>query len=523
MVAAGCGITLSLAPFNIWPLALVALMSLYYALNQSSIKQAIYLSFTFASAMFISGCYWVYVSMNTYGGAPPILASIMTATFCLFLASLVPPFAVAYVKYFNHTELQSPLNITYRHLQRALAFACLWMLSEWLRTWFLTGFPWLFAGYSQTDGPLHSWAPIIGTLGLSLLIGFSAALLLELIQLIPLKHKQQRASQSNTHNISAIITMLLILSSIWLLPLQLKNISWSENSDNNAINVALIQPNIDINKKWDPRYVNQDMQYFRRTSQQLTDSDIIIWPETAVAKTYRRAEYFLNKVDQEAKASDTAIILGIPSQWLKGDHYIYHNSMITIGQGEGMYHKQKLVPFGEYVPLEDWLRGLIEFFDLPMSQFRPGPDQQKAFIAKGLRVMPYICYEIVYPNFVAKTAADADLLLTVSNDAWFGDSIGPLQHLQMVQMRALETGRYILRGTNNGVTAVIDSQGKIIAKLPQFERGILKAKVYARQGLTPVAQYGTLPTLYFSLICLLLMLVLPKLGMINSNAKQTPV
>jgi len=182
------------------------------------------------------------------------------------------------------------------------------------------------------------------------------------------------------------------------------------------------------------------------------------------------------------------------------EDFTFHNSIMATGNGEGMYHKQKLVPFGEYVPLAGLLRGLISFFDLPMSNFTPGPDYQKPLKANGINVMPYICYEVAYPDFVAFNARNAGLLVTISNDGWFGDSIGPQQHLQMARMRALETGRYMLRGTNNGVTAIINEKGEITERIPQFERDVLTGEAYTAKGQTPYMQTGSWPVLTLAVI-----------------------
>ena len=173
---------------------------------------------------------------------------------------------------------------------------------------------------------------------------------------------------------------------------------------------------------------------------------------------------------------------------------------MAIGAGEGMYFKQRLVPFGEYVPLQNWLRGLIGFFDLPMSSFSRGPENQSPLTAGDDKVMPFICYEIAYPDFVARNAWNTDLLITISNDGWFGHSIGPLQHLQMARMRALETGRFVLRGTNNGVTAIIDDHGQITAQIPQFEKGVMLGEVYTVTGKTPYMATGSWPVLTLAMI-----------------------
>ncbi len=210
-----------------------------------------------------------------------------------------------------------------------------------------------------------------------------------------------------------------------------------------------------------------------------------------------------------ALPSDTALITGIPQQAHpdSDDPVQYHNSIMVKGAGEGLYQKQKLVPFGEYVPLEAWLRGAINFFNLPMSNFAPGSSDQPLLSAKGMQIAPFICYEVVYPEFVRQQAQQSDLLVTISNDSWFGHSVGPLQHLQMAQVRAAENGRYMLRSTNNGVTAIIDPHGRIVASAPQFEQAIVRGEVHGMVGQTLFAQFGSLPLLIFCALILLIQLI----------------
>jgi apolipoprotein N-acyltransferase len=182
--------------------------------------------------------------------------------------------------------------------------------------------------------------------------------------------------------------------------------------------------------------------------------------------------------------------------------------VIALGHGQGVYHKQHLVPFGEYVPLESQLRGLIAFFDLPMSAFSSGPADQPPLRAGAYRVAPFICYEVVYPELVARSARNSDLLLTISNDSWFGKSIGPLQHLQMAQMRALENGRYMIRGTNNGVSAIIDQRGQIVERTDQFVEATLTGEVEMMLGNTPFGSFGVTPIIAGCGIALLLMFLM---------------
>ncbi|HEY9032809.1 MAG TPA: apolipoprotein N-acyltransferase [Pseudomonadales bacterium] len=470
-LAAGCLITLSLAPFSLWPLALLALLILHGLLQTADLRQALLAGGLFGIAMMLSGAHWVYVSIHHFGGASPLLAGIMTGGFCIGIGLLLAPFCGFYNRFLKHR----PLGTT-------AGFAAIWLLSEWLKTWLLTGFPWLFVGYSQLDAPLAAWAPVIGTLGISFLLAFSAAVSGHCLT-------SRKASWQ-----------LLWLLPVWLLPPALASIEWTRPISTKPLKVAMVQANIPQEKKWLPSWQQPILDHYRQTTLALADQDLVIWPETAIPEYLQYAGDFLALMHSSAIDSNSAIILGIPSIERRPDRTAVYNSLVGIGQASGLYHKQKLVPFGEYVPLENWLRGLIAFFDLPMSSFSAGPPGQPPLLAHGLRIMPFICYEIVYPDFVSRSAANADLLLTVSNDTWFGDSIGPLQHLQMARMRALETGRDLLRATNNGVTAAIDHRGRVIARLPQFTEAVLTAEVYPRKGLTPVMQYGTLPAVIFSIL-----------------------
>ena len=230
--------------------------------------------------------------------------------------------------------------------------------------------------------------------------------------------------------------------------------------------------------------------------------DLLIWPETAVPVLQDQAQGYIDVMGRFAAERHSALITGVPVREEVHHQRRYYNGITVTGEGDGTYLKQKLVPFGEYVPLQDVLRGAIEFFNLPMSDFARGPEDQPLLQAKGYQIAPYICYEVVYPEFAAGLAARSDLLLTISNDTWFGKSIGPLQHLQMAQMRALEAGRWMIRATNNGVTALIDPFGRITTQVPQFQQAVLYGEVVPMQQLTPYLQWRSWP---LAIVCALLL------------------
>ena len=457
------------APMSAWPSTLLSIAALLYLMHRKSQQSAFFIGWLYGVGLFGAGVSWVYVSIQVHGQAPPLLAGTLTALFCLGLATL--------------TGLQMAL---YRRCSRgrktpsSLLFAATWVLFEWLRSWLFTGFPWLYAGYIALDTPAAGWAPVVGVYGLSFLIaGLSAAIgSLALNNASTLRKKGAEAS----------IWVIIILTGM-----PLSAVSWTQ--DRSApLTVAIYQPNIPLEKKWDRRY-------FRAIQQQYTDNsrpyfkntDLVLWPESALPTYKDRIEDYLSLISTEATETGTTLITGIPTRDAQGGY----NSIIALGLGAGEYRKQKLVPFGEYVPFEENLRGLIQFFDLPMSNFIPGPNVPPILSAGPLKVASFICYEIVYPDFVWQGARDAALLVTVSNDSWFGHSIGPLQHLQMARFRALETGRPLLRGTNNGVSAIIDHKGDLLVATPQFEEVVITGEVQPKTGLTPLMWLGSTPILAF--------------------------
>ena len=478
-LAAGALTPLSMAPFGYWPLALLSLGLFYLGLRELTPKAALLRGWCYGLGLFGAGTSWIYVSINVYGNASPLLAGFLML---LFSASVALFFAL-------------PAWVWSRWLRNgpglgdALAFAALWVAQEAFRGWFLTGFPWLFSGYSQLEGPLSGLAPLGGVWLIGFVLAFSAALLVNL----PRLRAQPRALAAG------LLILLLGWSGGWGLQQQ----RWTTPAGP-ALSVAAIQGNVAQNMKWDPAQLNAQLALYRDLSISGQPVDLIVWPETAVPVLKDYASDYLATMAAFANSRNSALITGVPVRQVAADgSKRYYNAITVIGQGEGTYLKQKLVPFGEYVPLQDLLRGLIAFFDLPMSDFARGPADQPLLQAKGYQIAAYICYEVVYPEFAAGLAAQSNLLLTVSNDAWFGKSIGPLQHLQMAQMRALEAGRWMIRATNTGVTTLINPFGQLDRQLAQFEQGVLYGEVLPMQGLTPYLRWRSWP---LALLCGLLLL-----------------
>lgn len=474
---AGALVTASLAPFDWWPAGILSCALFAYLLAACSPGQAFWRGWLYGLGLFGTGVSWVYVSIHVHGHANIVLASFLTALFCAGLALVLALFAWTYVR------IVRPLPGG-----MLIGFPALWVLFEWLRSWLLTGFPWLFLGYAHVDTWISGWAPIIGVYGLSFICALTGSCLF-------LTWRSRELGSAVTY---AVIVILL-----WAGGSQLKPIEWVAPAKKEPLSVAIYQPNIPQQQKWDPSWYQPIIEKYQAASAPLLGTDIIIWPESAVPRIYQRARDFLDPIAQQAATAESTLITGIP--YRSEDGTSYHNSIVALGNGEGVYHKQRLVPFGEYVPMEGLLRGLIDFFDLPMSAFTPGLETQRPLRAGGYRVAPFICYEVVYPDLVARGASHAELLVTISNDSWFGESIGPLQHLQMAQMRALENGRYLIRGTNNGISAIINHRGQIIAQTPQFVATTLHGKVELMLGDTAFSSFGSKPVIIGCFLTIMLM------------------
>jgi apolipoprotein N-acyltransferase len=469
---AGSLVTLSLAPYDIWPAAILSCCVYMGLLRRSSPAQAAWRGWLYGLGLFGGGASWVYVSIHSHGNAPLPLALLLTAAFCASLALTHALFAWIYVR-----ALRDLLG------GMLLGFPALWVLFEWLRAWFLTGFPWLYIGYATLDTWASGWIPVIGVFGMSAVCAFSAAC-------IYLAYMRR--------HLQGVLVYGTMVASVWLIGWQLQQAIWVAPASRTPLTVGIVQANIPQETKWLPEYYQSTLDLYRDMTEPLLGRDIVLWPESAIPNYYQRAQDFLVPMSELAASNNTALLTGIP--WRPPGDDRYFNSIVALGDGEGAYHKQRLVPFGEYVPLEHWLRGVIAFFDLPMSSFSPGPPKQPPLTVGDFRASPFICYEIVYPRLVRKYARKGDIMVTISNDTWFGASIGPLQHLQMARMRALENGRYLVRGTNNGISAIIDERGDIVAQSRQFERETLTGNVQVMLGQTPFSDIGSTPII---LICFL--------------------
>lgn len=465
---AGALLPLALAPFNLWPLAFIAL-GLWFYLLYGHTHRAVLISWLFGVGKYAVGASWIYVSIHEHGNAPVPLALGLVV---LFVAGMALFVAASGWLYRRCAPVQAA------PVAASLAFVFSYGLIEWSLSWLLTGFPWLYSGYALLDTPLAVFAPYGGIQLLNLLVGALSAA--GVVAILAWQNKRLRWQAIG----------LLLLPWVLVLPARLPE--WSQSTG--VQEAALVQGNIDQRVKW----LEESREPIIRTYLELSEPhwgvDLLLWPEAALTVFSHEAGELLSRLDTRGKAQNTSLILGIPAiDVLADNRVIFRNTAIGLGAAEGSYSKRRLVPFGEYVPLEGVLRGLIEFFNLPMSRSEPGPWEQDPLQIGDHSAAMAICYEVVYPLLVSRPVTD--VLLTISNDTWFGDSLGPRQHLQMARMRAVENGRWLLRATSNGITAIISPEGEITARLPQFEPGVLRGEYHTMTGQTPFSRFGNWPFL----------------------------
>ena len=451
---------LGFSPIDFWPITLMSLMGFFWILK--NIREKYWLiGLCFGVGQFGVGTSWVYISIHEFGNAPVILALIITLLFVLYLALYPALFSWAFGKWFKNSQGWSAI----------IAISFLWLVVDGLRGWIFSGFPWLYPGYAFIDSTLANWAPIMGIHSITVLAIFSSLLLLKLIQ-----------------DIRSIKTAMVLVF-IWLGSFFLGMMNWS-TAVGDPVTATLVQPSIPQKLKWKKDYFWKTIEILKQKTSQ-AKGDVIIWPEGAVPAFEDQVRHILQPIASAAAAKGQTIISGIPLR--NSEQSEYYNGVIvvtdSVSKKSQSYLKRRLVPFGEYVPLQNILRGLIEFFDLPMSAFSLGPDNQVPLNVKGVNFGMAICYEITYPQLVYSQARNSTVLLTISNDAWFGNSWGPEQHLQMARMRALETSLPVLRGTNDGITAFIDEKGHVISRLEKNQNGNLEGKFQPQNSTSWVVHF----------------------------------
>lgn len=484
LLALGASLCFAYAPFKIalipfWVLPLVVALILPLAP-----KAAFVSGFCFGLGWFGAGLSWIYVSIDQYGGMPEVASIGVVALLVAYLA-VYPGFAFYCWR-----------KLCQRSEHWLFALPLIWLLFEWLRGWLFTGFPWLGLGYTQTEALLGGLASSIGQYGITVVLWFFA--------LAVVQGLRQRRPEN------ALLVVIIIVIA-WLAP-RLQPLQQSGSSQS----VLLVQGNVQQSLKWQADQQWPNIIRYLDLTRPHYQHDIIVWPESAITALEPYADDILYNIDQAASMNGAAVVTGIIDYHQQHDEFF--NSVIVLGQesatrdtdsdyqygGDNRYQKHQLLPIGEFVPFEELLRPLAPLFNLPMSSFSRGGFQQPNLTANGLNIATAICYEIAFSDQLrANTHAHTDYLLTVSNDTWFGDSHGPWQHMQIAQMRAKELGRPLLRATNNGVSAVTNQHGEIIAQAPQFTATTVSVDVPEVSGQTLYQRFGDNLSLLTALLGLL--------------------
>jgi apolipoprotein N-acyltransferase len=472
---AGILTTLAFDPAGLWWLAPLTLALLFFQLIDTTPGRAFLTGWLFGAGLLCTGLFWIENSMSVYGGMPRALAITLAMLLALGLA----------LYYGLAAWLAVKLTSGKRKSARLIALAVLLVVMEWIRGWFLTGFPWLTIGYTQIDSWLAGYAPIGGVLLLSLLVTLTAATLAGLVR---------------TRLLSALSLSLAVLL-VWGAGYLLQGRAWT-SPDGPARTVSLLQGNIPQDQKWLPEMLLPTLDFYIGNTMEHLDSDLILWPESAIPSLARNVrEDVIEPLRRTLGEQKRVLVTGVLTN---PEPDVYFNTLMSLDGGEQLYHKRHLVPFGEYFPLawlwKESLSGLATMGDDFTPSRAPKPLLQIGDLTAGAS----ICYEIIFGEEIRDALPEAQVLINMSNDGWFGTTWGPLQHFQMVRMRALESGRYLLRSTNTGITAVIDERGEVVARLPQFKRDVLTASFTPYRGLTPYARFGQLPWAALSAFLLLI-------------------
>ena len=483
-LAGGLLLPLAFSPYDHAWLAPISLFALFGSWLNAKPLQAFLRGYVFGLGQFGVGVFWVYNSMHDFGGASPVEAGGLTALFVLILAFYPATAGLLSAYFFKEAGW---------HRKLLAVFPAFWVLCEWLRGWFIADFPWLQVGSSQVDTPLgHGLAPVLGVHGVSLAVALLAGLALSAFNR---NDWQRRAAMLG-------IGLLLVACA------GLSHIPWTQAAGE-PFKAVLLQGNVPQNQKWLPELQRATFDLYVGMSREHWDAKLIVWPETAIPAFYHQIkDNWLAELKEEAATHHTEIILGIP--WADLATQRYYNAMVTVGEKPGHYLKRHLVPFGEYLPFRHVFGWVLDILEIPLADFAGGEPGQEPMRAAGYPLAASICYEDVFGNEARDALPQAAYLVNVTNDAWFGDSMAPHQHVQMARMRALESGRYMLRATNTGITAVISPQGQIVSQAPMFQQAAVVAEITPRSGATPYVRFGDGAVVGFLLALLVFLKLRPE-------------
>jgi apolipoprotein N-acyltransferase len=471
-LGSGALLACAFAPLQWWPLAILCPAVLMGLWQGRTPKIAARLGFWFSAGTFAAGTYWLYTSLHTFGAAPIWIA------FALMLALVAIMGAYQGLLGWCVARFLPPSGA----LRSLIGVPAAWLLLEWWRGWFLTGFAWLSLGYSQTDTALASFAPVTGVYGISALCLASSGALVTLVQ------GPRRAR----------IAAVAVLIAPWLVALALGRIEWT-HPVGAPVKVAVIQGAIPQDQKWLDANRDTTLRLYRNLTATVLGTPLIVWPESAPPDLANNLVAYLGSVYSMTSARGSSLVMGVVRESDDGEHY--YNSVLALGEkGPQWYDKSHLVPFAEFFPVPGFVRSWLRLANLPYEDFTRGAPNQPPLSAAGLKLAATICYEDAYGSSQLEVLRHADALVNVTNDAWFGDSTARHQHFQIARMRAIEAGRFMVRAANDGISGVIGPHGEVIARAPEFKSYALLSVISARVGLPPYAYVGNWPVLLLALL-----------------------
>ena len=468
----GAAMPLAFAPFHLWWLSPLLLAALCLLWDTAGPRRAAWIGFTFGAGHFLAGTYWLYISIHVFGGAPLALA---VGLMLLLVALMALYFALLGWLVLRLAPVAGPVRWL-------LVFPAAWVLVEWLRGWLFTGFGWLGLGYAQADSWLAGYVPVLGVYGASLAMALTAGALRCLLP---------------GGRVRLVPAALLVL--LWAGAGGLVRLEWTSPLGE-PLSVALLQGNVSQDLKWDPAQFAATLDLYEELTRAAPAQSLVVWPEAAIPALVHEVAGYLEDIRELAAAAGSEVVLGILRFDFRSREY--ENTLLALTDTPQFYVKRHLVPFGEYFPVPDWVRSGLRVLDLPYTDIAAGPAAQTPLSVAGQLIAPSICYEALFGALQLPFYPQATLLVNVSNDAWFGDSIAPHQHLQIARMRSIEAGRWMLRSTNTGISALIDPAGRVVARSPQFETHMLTGTVVGHEGTTPYMTLGNRAALLLALLLL---------------------
>ena len=486
---AGALVACSFAPLDWWPLAVLCPAVLMWLWQGVTPREGAWLGFWFNAATFAAGTYWLYISIRVHGQAPLAVAFSLMLGLVVIMGLYHAGLGYAVTRWLPATGA----------VRWFLGVPAAWLLIEWWRGWFLSGFSWLSLGYSQTDTWMAGYAPVLGVYGISAMVLLSAGGLTAVL--------------CGTPRVRIAGAVVFVLP--WLAGMGLDRLDWTRPSGK-PVSVAVIQGAIPQDEKWLDNNQDNILALYQQRTEKVLGTQLVVWPESAIPDLANNQLPFIETMYRETRAARTGLVFGVLRKADESDDYF--NSVMSLDKTINWYDKDHLVPFAEFFPVPHFVRTWLRLMSLPYEDFTRGGTHQPPLPVAGLNLGATICYEDAYGSAMIRVLRKADALVNVTNDAWFGPSTARYQHFQIARLRALEAGRYLVRAANDGVSGIIGPHGEVVALAPEWVPYTLMASITPRTGLTPYASVGN-----WLIVCLATLALAYGLWMRKSYGRRPPL